>query len=163
MDDWTYPDLFNAFERSFQPGSKTSVFYNREMYLVIRFVLNRTEPPRLIQNRFIFGCRGLLFPANHFLFEIFDRKLQQYVEADLISYNILQWNDEDNPEKHVVQMEPFAILTLCQLEAGFVICLASLLLSFLVFCIEWMMNMKDLMIFHFIFKSYFNLKYFQMN
>lgn len=94
-------------------------------------------------------------PPHHCLFDVFDRKLQQYIEADLISYNAqMDWN---NPKKYEEYTEPFAILTLGELEAGFVVCLVPLLFSIVVFILEWLATMKDLVVFLFIFKKYFEL------
>lgn len=103
--------------------------------------------------------RALLFLRFYdFLFEIFDRKLQQYVEADLVNYNIRRWKDRANPNFFEEIKEPFAVLTLDELEAGFVVCLVPLVLSIFVFAIEWMPTSKDLLVFLFIFKKYFQVK-----
>lgn len=82
------------------------------------------------------------FPAYHFLFEAFDRKLQQYIEADLIRYNIRAWK-----EKHILKTiedfeKQFMNLKLRDFGVAFMVCLVLLALSVLVFSIEWLSTMK---------------------
>lgn len=125
---------------------------------VIEAHLNRTVPPKLLKERHMLENRALRFPAYHFLFEVFDRKLQQYIEADLIDFSLRSFQKDQNPKKFEEYKEPFAILTLGELEAGFVVCLVPLVVSILVFGIEWMQTLKALVVFLFIFKHYFELK-----
>lgn len=98
------------------------------------------------------------FPLHHFLFDAFDRKLQLYIEADLINYNNRKWDEMNNKEKDKKYKEPFAVLVFKELEAGFVVCSVPLALSILVFCLEWFITLKDLLVFLFVFKSYFDVK-----
>lgn len=128
------------------------------MYYVIKAGLHRIEPPKLLRDRFSHLYRGLDFPPNHFLFENFDRKLQHYIEADLINYNTRSYYEEFFPEKFETFKEPFAVLTLGELEAGFVVCLVPLVLSVFVFFIEWLSIVKDLIVFSIIFEKFFELK-----
>lgn len=125
---------------------------------MIRGTLNKTEPPRLLDERYMLESRALHYPPQHFLFDTFDRKLQQYIEADLINYNIRTWNEESDPKKYEEFEEPFAVLTLGELEAGFVVCLVPLILSILVFCIEWLPNLKAFLVFQFALRSFFKLR-----
>lgn len=149
----------SAFDRTYTPGSKTAVFYNKDMYLrVIRHILRRVEPPKLLKDRHYLEAKGLIFPSHHFLFEIFDRKLQQYIEADLINYNLREWVEWNNPKTYKTAEETFAVLTLGELEAGFVISIVPLVLSIVVFFIEWIPTLKNLVVFLFIFNEYFHVK-----
>lgn len=159
IDDWKNPEFFDAYKRAYIAGSKTAVFYKKDMYLpVIRRKMNKTVPPLLLKERLMLEARALVFLRHHFLFDIFDRKLQQYVEADLVSYSTKEFNEANNPKKFEAHQEAFAILTLGELEAGFVVCMVPLVLSILVFFIEWMPVLKDLLVFLFIFKTYFDVK-----
>lgn len=101
---------------------------------------------------------ALLSPPTNFLFETFDRKLQQYIEADLINYNVRAWKEKLNFKRFQTFKEPFAVLTLAELEAGFVICVTPLVLSVFVFLAEWIPTLKNLIVFHIIFKKYFERK-----
>lgn len=158
IDEWTDDELLAAYERSYFPGSKTSVFYYPEFYYVIKYGLNRTDPPKTLKDRLLFDMKALQFEPLHFLLDIFDQKLQQYIEADLINYNNRRWIEDNNPKRFEKYQEPYAILTLGELEAGFVVCMAPLALSVLVFLIEWIPTAKNLLAFHFIFKSFFEVK-----
>lgn len=150
--------MYAAYERTYVPGSKTAVFYHQDLYNIIKNNLNRTEPPQLLKDRYMLESRALLFAAHHFFFDIFNRKLQQYVEGDFINYNNRRWVEEYNPKKFKENKTPFAVLTLKELEAGFVVSLAPLALSILVFGLEWMQILKDLIAFLFIFKTLFKVK-----
>lgn len=148
----------NAYNLAYTPKSKFAAFYHRDMYYSLVYKLNRTQPPKVLKERFMVDVKSFTFTAYNFWLDIFDRKLQQYIEADLINCNNRYWKEHSNPKRFEVYKEPFAVLTLDELEAGFVVYMVSLALSILVFCFEWMQNLKDLTIFLFIFKNYFELK-----
>lgn len=153
--------ILSAFERAYTPGSKTAVFYHENIYrYVISQKLNRTDPPKLLSERYMLEAKALLFPNNHFLFNTFDRKLQQYVEADLINYNNRKWRRANNPRMFEKQKEPFAVLTLRDLEASFVVCLLPFCLSIFVFALEWLRTLIDLIVFLDILKKYYKIKEF---
>lgn len=103
------------------------------MISLIVMELHQTRPPKLLEDRFLSTRKSLVFEQFHYMFKIFDRKLQQYIEADLINYNNREWFEEHNPKKHEEYKEPFKVLTLGELEAGFAVCMAPLVLSILVF------------------------------
>lgn len=95
------------------------------------------------------------------MFDVFDRKIQQYLEADLINYNNRFFLELKNPKKFEKFEEPFSVLTLEQLEAGFVVCLVPLLLSIFVFGFECLITLKDFIVFRIIFAKYFQIKDFE--
>lgn len=101
---------------------------------------------------------SLRLPPHHYMFDIFDRKLQQYIEADLVNYNTREYRENCNPKKYEEFKLPFAVLTFAELEAGFVVSLVPLVLSILIFAFEWLPNLKNLIIFLFVFKKYFEVK-----
>lgn len=158
IDNWTDSELFAAYERTYLPGSKTAVVYFHDLYGAMKTRLHKSKPPELMKERYMLESRGFLFGAHQFLFEIFDRKLQQYFEAGLINFNNWEWEKDNIPRKLVDNKKPFAILTLSELEAGFVICLIPFVLSIFVFGLEWMRTLKDLIVFQLIFKTYFAVK-----
>lgn len=159
IDNYTEFELNVIYERAYIPGSKIASYYSSEMYQsMVREQMNRSDPPALLEARFLLEARAFRFPNHHFLFEIFDRKLQQYSEADLISYNTKEFKDKSDPNKFKDNEDPFKVLTLEELEAGFVVCLVPLIFSFLVFVLEWMPRMKDFIVFVFIFKKYLEVK-----
>lgn len=92
------------------------------------------------------------------MYEVFDRKLQQYIEADLVNNNLRAWREEDNVKRFEKYEEPFAVLTLGKLEAGFVACFVPLAMSLVVFSIEWMITLVNLLIPLLVFRAYFEVK-----
>lgn len=159
IDDWENPEFFAAYNRAYIPGSKTAAFYKKDMYLpVIRQIMNKTVPPMLLKERLMLEARALVFPRYHFLFKPMDRLLQHFIEADLIGYNTKEFNEKNNPKKFEVHKEAFAILTLSELEAGFVVCLVPLALSIFVLAFEWIATLKNLIVVLFFFKKYFEVK-----
>lgn len=103
-------------------------------------------------------CRALMFNTQHHFFEVFDRKLQQYIEAGLVRYNMRTYIERSDPKKFEKHEKPYAVLALGELEAGFVVCMLPLVLSILVFSIEWIPTLKDLIVALFIFKNFFDVK-----
>lgn len=158
VDQYTYQQLFAAYERVYKPGSKTAVFYHRDLYLTMKAMLNKTEPPKLLETRLQLESRALIFSSHHFLFDIFDRKLQQYFEGGLINQNTKLWHHTRSPKKFKKFRESFAVLTFGELEAGFFVCVVPFILCIFVFVIEWMPSLKDLILFLLIFKKYFEVK-----
>lgn len=159
IDEWTDTEFGAALERTYAAGTKTAMFYTIDMYSSqIRGRLNRSDAPKLLDDRYFLEARVIIFPPHQYLFEVFDRKLQLYIEADLIGYHAKKIYEMNNQKKFEVFRKPFAVLTLPQLEAGFVVCLVPLFLSILVFALEWVPALKDLIIFLFIFKVFFCMK-----
>lgn len=162
IDEWTGVELYDAYERVYTAGSRTAVFYHKDNYeAVIRNFLKKSQAPELLPDRYMLEYRALLLPTHNFLFDIFDRKLQRYIEADLINYNNRRWYESFAQKMIVKHEEKFAVLNLRELEAGFVVCMAPLFLGILVFLVEWMITFKNLMVFMCIFDKYFNMKKFE--
>lgn len=120
--------------------------------------IKKTEPPKQLGERFMLESRAFLFPQFHFLFEAFDKKFQQYLEANLIEYNMRFWNEKQNLKKLEQHKEPFAVLTLGDLEAGFVVWLVPLGFSLFIFGIEWLTTTIKLISVLFAIKSLYKLK-----
>lgn len=151
--------MINAYEDTYTPGSKTAVFYIEDFYFsIIKLNLHRADPPKLLKKRFMLESRVLQLPPHHFMFDIFDRKIQQYNEADLVNYNTREYKEICNPKKYAEFKKPYDVLTLADLEAGFVVSLVPLILSILIFALEWMPTLKNLIVFWFVFKKYFEVK-----
>lgn len=160
---WTFDEFYDAFKQTYIPISKTSSFYNKNIiWAVVRQQMNRTDPPILLKERFLLESRALMFPLYSPWSEVFDQKLQQYIEADLISYNTAFWMERTDPKINEEEKEPFAVLTLMELEAGFVICLVPLILSILVFTLEWISTLKNWLVFVCIFKQLSAMKEYKM-
>lgn len=148
----------HALRSLYSAGPKTAVYYTKDMFVNLRMRLKLSEPPKLLTERFMLESMVFSFHPDHFLYEVIDRKLQQYIEADLINYNVQAFKENNNPKKYKEYEEPFAVLTLEELEAGFVVCLLPFVLSFFVFAIEWTPTLKNLILFLFIFRTLFEVK-----
>lgn len=159
MDDWAYSELYDALSMLYTPGTKTSTVYFADLYEdYIREGSKKINPPKLLTERYSLEAMAIMLFRGHYLYEVFDRKIQQYIEADLINYNVRVWREVINPKKYEVLKEPFAVLTLEELEAGFVVCFAPLVLSFLAFAIEWIATLKNLVVLHFTIRTYYGVK-----
>lgn len=159
VDDRYDDQLAQALKSLYTPGTKTGVHFHTGMYNnFIRGKLNLSKPPKLLPDRYMLESIVFAFYPEHYLYNVFDRKLQQYIEADLINYNVRAFKENNNPKKYERFEEPFAVLTLGELEAGFVVCMVPLVLSLFVFLIEWTPTLKDLTVFLFISKTFFEVK-----
>lgn len=123
--------------------------------------LNETTPPNILPVRLMVRVFGFQFPALHFLFETFDKKLQQYSEGGFIGHHVNNIKAKFTIKRLQKTKKPFAVLTLAELEAGFVITLVPFVLCLFVFCSEWLVTTKDLIIFFVIFEKYFGTKDFE--
>lgn len=158
IDDWSYEQFYDAYERLFTPGTKTGVYFNRGIYAAILGGTNRSEYPKRLPKRFRLDQRALFFPPHHLFYDAFDKKMQQLVESDLIEYHVRRCFEKINPKRYEKYKEPFKILTIGELEAGFVVSLVPLLLSLIVFCLEWLPTLKNLIVFSHAFNAYFRMK-----
>lgn len=112
----------------------------------------------LLKQRYDLEAQALVFPFHHLLLDVFDQKLQQYIEGGLVDQSLWNINIRLDPRKYKVHKDSFSKLTLGELEAGFVICIAPLLLSIFVFGCEWIPTLKDLLLSVIIFEKYFHEK-----
>lgn len=159
VDRYTSREFYAKYAQTYIPGSKVAVHFKKNTKRsIFREILNKTGPPRLLKNRYMVEMKVLVFNRYHFLFDIFDRKLQQYIEADLINFNINVLYENINPKKFEIIKDSFKVLTLGELEAGFVVCMLPLVFSILVFLIEWVPTLKDFSVFLSIFEIYFVMK-----
>lgn len=124
----------------------------------LRHRANKTVPPKVLKERFMIEARALKFERHHFLFETFDRKLQQYIEADLVAYSNRVLKEANNPKRYEKLCDSFAVLTFDELEAGFVVFLVPLVSSIFLFGYEWILSLKDVLVFMIVFQKYIELK-----
>lgn len=125
---------------------------------------------RLLKKPFMPTYCGMETPRNSKFFEILELKYLQLTTGGIINYHIdyhkkfLDPNYYKKPKSfkkeylHSTYSKMFPegpkVLTMTHLEAGFVIWLGSLFVSFTVFLIEWLMRAKDCFIFLLVFNSY---------
>lgn len=146
----------SAFDLAYTSGSKSSSFYFPEQYnATVRVILGRTTPPDLLKERFMLESKVFLFRPHHFFFDVINRKLQQYIEGDLVNYNMKKWLESSNPRMYDEYKEPFAVLLLGELESGFVVSLLPFALAIIMFCFEWIPTLKNLIVVQYIFKAFY--------
>lgn len=147
------------FDRLYTSGNKIGIgYYKNRIFFKTITGLNRTEAPKLLPDRYMLQPDVILFKRRHFLSQLLDIKIQQLQEHGLIDYYIGKDDDEFNLNKLKKLQQPFKVLTLDELKAGFVISTSPLIISFVVFCLEWMVTLLDLLIFHSTFKAYFEMR-----
>lgn len=160
IDNASYEEATAAFDRLYTAGTKTGMFYykSKTSHDLITD-LNKTEAPKLLSDRYLLQPSVLIFEHHHYLFEVLNKKFEQLLEAHLIEYYIERDNDEPSYTKRLKKQEkPFKVLTLDELEAGFVVSMAPLVLSFVIFCFEWLSPLKDLLVFLYIFETYYKIR-----
>lgn len=154
MEECDYRKYYYLYENSFVPGSKMSVYVSKD---TIELLTVNFGTPKLTDSRYFGSFMCLISKVNDKFSPIFAKKLQQLTEAGLIGYNMRFLLEKNNPKRWEVESGA-QILTLEELEAGFVVCMAPLAISALVFCLEWLITLKNFLVFNFIFKKLFAIR-----
>lgn len=128
-------------------GGFLDIYMTESRYEIFKTVL---EAP------IVSDLHGIEFPRNHKLFHIFDVKLQQLLESG--------WIDAitTNPDPTLLAAERKdrkvpQVLTMKHLEAGFVVWMISITFGIFAFISEWMLSIKDSLIFTNVFLAYLKL------
>lgn len=158
MGNWTHKRLLNAFELLYKPGSKIGMIVDENIIASLTANLHKAEPPPMLGNRIGVDVKAMALLRDNRYFEIFNKKILQLFEAGLFDQYGKEWLERRNMKRNEEFAEPFKILTLDELEAGFVVCIVPLLFSAAAFCCEWMVALKDLLVFWFIFHAYFEME-----
>lgn len=125
--------------------------------------LNRSEAPKLLPNRYMLQPMVIIFRSRNFISQLFDIKIQQLSQLGLIDYYIRKDDEEYNLQKFKSFEQPFKVLTLEELHAGFVVSTSPLILSLVVFCLEWIVTLFNYLIFYATFKAYFDMRSIEQN
>lgn len=151
------PQLDEAYDQLFVAGSKVGMQVHHEVFAY--YIINKQKKiPKMLAGRFMLNMRVVGIAVNNKLLKTFDRKLQQLFEADLINYYMRDFEIVvDRAKTDNSPQEPFKVLTFEELEAGFVVCFVPLLFSIVVFMIEWIITLKNLLVFRSIFEAYFEM------
>jgi hypothetical protein len=118
---------------------------------------------------------GVDFPRNHKFYENFNRKITQLYEAGITEryskhyYHLLDLKYYERPRLiHKKYLETTwrksfikepKILSMRDLEFGFVIWLGSLVFPLIAFVLEWFKRLKEFLVIHFLLAAYFEIKY----
>lgn len=157
-EEWTTEELAAAYGRLFKAGSRTAVIYDIHMYNLANKFGDFTEPPKVLPDRFMLDISALVFQPNHMFYEVVDETMQRLAQNGVTEYHVKTCYEKFKPERFRKKEESYKILTLSELEAGFVVSLVPLILSFLVFCIEWLPSIKNIVMVGHIFKAFYRLR-----
>lgn len=158
FQNWTYKNLSSAFKRLYKPGSKIGMIVDEEIIASCTRMLHKAEPPPMLSDRINVDARAMALPRDSHYFKIFNKKILQLVEAGLFDQYGKAWLERRDMKRNEEFAEPFKILTLDELEAGFVVCIVPLLISAAAFLYEWIVALKDLVVFWFIFHTFFGMR-----
>lgn len=135
-----------------------------DSYLLLEMSQKRSKlEVKILQERNRGDHDVLYFPAHHRFYHTFNEKFKQMSEAGLIGHFIQEAKEmyiRNTPQEHV---EPFKELTLEELEAGFVVSVVPLLVATVVFCSEWIVASKNLIVLFCILRAFFALKETEIN
>lgn len=116
-------------------GSRTGIVVASDQLYVL---VNRSKKKfqhRVLQEKIITNHVGFLLPPNSFIYEGFNRKIVQLVEAGLMQRYVAEHTgDYKEPEEE--DGDP-VVLNLDHLGIGFEICLLFLTIAFAVFIFEF--------------------------
>jgi hypothetical protein len=114
-------------------GSKRAFLTDRDWYEELEYEAGGTENFTILEEIVLSDHWGFRFEANNFMYDAFNRKIDQLVEsglADLIIKNVtVEWRDIEPDEKHVA-------LTIDHLSVWFYLWLILLAIALLVFILE---------------------------
>lgn len=149
--------LFEAISNVQEPGNKVAMEIDSNLLLELAYNKARLEA-KVLKERTGLQMRVLYLPAHHRLFNSFNKRFVQMIEAGLIDKFIREAEKVFIKDPDEKLEEPYKALTLEELEAGFVICTAPLLFALVIFWIEWIVRLKHLLVVYFTFKSYYMLR-----
>lgn len=142
VDDWNWETIIEIFDQLFEPGRKVAMQVNQGIYSYFKVHQNKSEMPKTLANRLLLDLRVLVVPLNNKLFQVFDKKFQQFIESDLLGFYTREVDLMIGLSKvHEIEKDSFKVLTLTELEAGFVVCLVPLAFSVVVFVFEWIVTL----------------------
>lgn len=129
----TFPGLFDILADSANLGymfdSDAFYYFNREHHGQYQFM---KLPEKVMVNH-----KSFVFPRNHFIPLVFERKIPQLVEAG-ITERILKEFEYSDRKSHDDKRK---VLTIEHLSVGFKIWLLFLALSFGFFCLELLLKL----------------------
>lgn len=145
----------NIYEPSFK-GSLEIDLYNILAYMLIS---KGKILKRLLHERLSFDMLSLQFPPHHELYEIFDEKMQQLFISGIIDHHVSEYNRLADPKcyEHLYRIEPQQ-LTLKNLEAGFVIWLASINFAIVAFVFEWFVRLTEYLMIRYLAAAFYMLR-----
>lgn len=123
----TQNDIDKALQRLNSPGSNVAFLTTSDR---LKYLLSSENPFQTLEQRLMSGFLCLAFPKNHFLFEGFNKKIEQ-----LTTGGVMQKLIEHKKPSFVADGGP-SVLTLSHLGIGFCIWAIAALIAFAAFCLE---------------------------
>lgn len=151
-------DPSTIFDLAESAGGKIGIYFH---FLYVLKFTNATK--RKFNKRFLNDdpvMRGLyVLGAQPYsrMFEFINRKLQQFFEGGIMDFYLTWFKELHSKNRFEEYKEPFKVLTLEELEAGFVISFAPLLFAIVTFCVEWLVVLKDFVLAKCIFNAIFKI------
>lgn len=141
----------DLYEASF----KGAVYIKGDYLDIFKRGTNGKILSRMLEKTIGVELSGMVFPRNHKLFEVLDDKLQQLFEGGVTEFirSIEKTGKQQNDYAYFRSPGP-QILTMKHLEAGFAVWLVSISFAMFAFICEWLVRLRDLLIFKYIFAAY---------
>lgn len=113
---------------------------------------------RIMEHKVSGSTKKLVFPRHHRFFDAFNRKIDQLVTAGIVEHLAKSFEHEIIPKSlFKIKRENYQAMSLAHLEAGFVVWLVSLLFPTTAFIIEWIMTLKEFIVFKCCYKLYMKI------
>lgn len=141
-----------------KPGNKIAMEINLNTKLQFLAFFNASLDVKTLEERMFLETYVLMFPTHHRFYDSFNRKFRKMLEAGLFDFYVRELHEFLKRKVQQKPEQPFKVLTLEELEAGFVVSLFPLLLAVVVFCLEWLVLLKNLFLVSCVFSAYYHLK-----
>lgn len=153
--------MYNHSQKLQDPTFKGVVHVFQDLLHFIAIDTNGTFLMRLMKERLFLEMYGWEMNQYEKLYEIFDHKLQQLFTGGLIEFYDREYKEQINPKRYKHLQGPFGakVLTMVHLQAGFVVWLVSVSLSFFVFIYEWTIKLYEYLMVKFIVQEFYALKH----
>lgn len=149
---------YQVLELGEKVGEKIGYEVRSLTVLLVQEQTNGTFYKRILGDRLLLEMTVLVAVRYNKLFDLIDRKMQQLFEGGIFhrfNKKVQRFLDIERFRKHT---EPFAVLTFDELEAGFVICFASLLFAVAAFALEWLVVLNYYCLVKWIFDAFFRIQ-----
>jgi hypothetical protein len=118
---------------------------------------------RILKQRVLVSPVGLFFPNNYQYFQIFDKKIEQLITSGIANHYIEKyqvWTKQEAYEKfrHEFENNEAKVLTMHDLEAGFVIWMITISLAFTIYTLEWIGTLRAFLVINYVLFIFYDQK-----
>lgn len=152
---WNTPgSTLEAIRNVQEPGNKFAM--EVDSYLLLEMSQREvTLEAKILQERSSGEHTVLYLPAHHKFFSSFNKKFKQMFEAGLFNVYLNEEKEFFIKNTTKVTEEAFKVLTMEELEAGFVVCMVPMLMAVTVFLCEWVVTTTTLVVTLCIFRAFY--------